>query len=403
MNIASTVAMQSAGTSEGAKKAWDTRGRGKKAKAKSKPDAKQIRKIAATYVGLGTAIAALHEKLAHPEKIQSTAGKLLHLMKEVGAWVEAGTALAGISEVLHRVVSHVANSPMLLDGLSWAHQHLAPVITQLMSQASMNFSTEEIAAASQFGNTGWQYGRSIARSVGYVPTRTLSGFPTDARHPAGHTARPRVQTKTAHRMPHANIKGPKMHVPNPSGRTGLHVRKPNMSRGTSGHGSRATKGPSFHLPNPSGHTGFNVRKPNLSMHKLEADIGGEPMTGNMGHAHIDPMLWFHPPSLAKRNSKESLRIPTDDPGETNDKFGDVTQRDDPKVNEMRMKLLKRSAPGGLPAQIPARTTLISPHQASYMPSGITALYGASRVRRSNRLGFSDKRGMFTSFKNRGRI
>ena len=43
-------------------------------------------------------------------------------------------------------------------------------------------------------------------------------------------------------------------------------------------------------------------------------------------------------------------------------FLDKTKRDSPDTQEFRMKLLKRSAPGGLPAQIPARTTLISATQ-----------------------------------------
>jgi hypothetical protein len=235
--------------------------------------------------------------------------------------------------------------------------------------------TVALQSASQFGTTGWQYGRNIARDVGYVPAKTYGGFPT----PAGGINKGRSGTV----KPHAAAR----------------TARP-----------RAIKGPSVHKPNPSGHAGFNVRKPNLSVHhlegekvaKLKADMDGEPMTGNMGHVHMEPNVWFHPPSLQKRHSKESLRVPTDDPREDKDDFLDVTKRDSPDTQEFRMKLLKRSAPGGLPAQIPARTTLLSPHQGFYQPTG-TGMYGAARAARSRRLGWADKRGSFTSFKNRGRI
>jgi|HubBroStandDraft_5_1064220.scaffolds.fasta_scaffold11642_2 hypothetical protein len=237
----------------------------------------------------------------------------------------------------------------------------------------------KLTAESQYGNTGWQYGRSIARSVGFQPKRATAGFPSagkGAHHGVPKVARPKAATSWRGNTP-------------------------------------KVKGPNVHKPNPSGHSAFNVRKPNLSLHhlegekvkipKLKADIGGEPMTGNMGHAHIDPVVWFHPPSLLKRKSNESLRVPTDDPGETKDTFLDKTKRDSPDTAEFRNKLLKRSAPGGLPAQIPARTTLVSPHAGWYQPTG-TGMYGAAerkaRIRRNRNV---ERRGAFVSFKNKGRI
>lgn len=89
---------------------------------------------------------------------------------------------------------------------------------------------------------------------------------------------------------------------------------------------------------------------------------GEPTAGGMSHAHLDSKLVFHPPSL-----KNPDRIPTDDPGEKNDRFLDVTKRKSKDTHKERMKLLKRSAPGGLPPQIPATTTLVAPHTATYLP------------------------------------
>jgi hypothetical protein len=500
VKLSSTIRLRAAGTSEGVKKAWDTRGRSGKTKT-TKPTPKQVKQAVGLYAALGVAITTAHHKLEHPEEVKSIAGKFFHLLKSVGTWIEAGSALAGIHSAISSVV-HSGTSHLVLDTLSWAHQQMLPIMGHLAS--SMNFSAEEIEAASQFGNTGWQYGRSIARSVGYVPSRTTAGFPTS------HGG-----TGAVHRGRH--------------GGTGT-VRRPSMPK------AHAPKGPSVHRPNPSGHAGFNVRKPNLSVHRLghhlesygtsegvkkewdergrgkkrepqttrdlrpgdylrigntiwpwkvekvdeagvhiveliprsmvsnagvvphrtlsdvkypitlltkakdverarateeaqnkwskalspvlglnkikgektkvkqvKADIGGEPMTGNMGHAHIDPVTWFHPPSLLKRNSNESLRIPTDDPGESKDSFMDKTQRDDPKTQEFRMKILKRSAPGGLPSQIPARTTLLSPHSASYMPSGVTALYGASVVRKNGIVVRRKKGIMFTSYARRGCI
>ena len=178
----------------------------------------------------------------------------------------------------------------LAEALKVKHKHKA---LSIMVKHMKISAAVAMQAASQFGTTGWQYGRNIARDVGYVPAKTYGGFPS----PAGGINKGRSGTV----KPHA------------TGR----IARP-----------RAIKGPNVHKPNPSGHAALNVRKPNLSIHhlegetipKLKADIGGEPMTGNMGHFHMEPNVWFHPPSLQKRNSKESLRVPTDDPGESKDKF-----------------------------------------------------------------------------------
>lgn len=98
--------------------------------------------------------------------------------------------------------------------------------------------------------------------------------------------------------------------------------------------------------------------------KMKADAGGEPMAGNMAHAHLDTNLWFTPPSLAKRG--KGNHIPTDDPMETDDKFLDVTKRKANSTKEERMKILRRGIPSGDPPRIPARTTLSAPNMA-YMP------------------------------------
>ena len=187
---------------------------------------------------------------------------------------------------------------------------------------------------SQYGRTGWQYGRrSLAPSTGFLPTREAAGFPSVPRGGRGASLG----------RQHSGV-----------------VKAPKISR------------------------------PTLSSY---ADFG-EPMTGNMGHAHIEPVTWFHPPSLTKRLPNEETRIPTDDVREKNDKFLDVTKRNSKDTKEFRMKLLKRSAPTG---RIPARTTLLEPHSATYTPGAMYSSAGKAR-----RMKGSQGR-MFTAYNRRGVI
>lgn len=146
--------------------------------------------------------------------------------------------------------------------------------------------------------TGWSYGQR--HGVGFIPKRTLSGFPK-----------------------------------------------------SSGKGMGA---PKFKTPAP------NAR---MTLSRLKADYSGEPMAGNMSHSHIDPQVWFHPPSL-----KNADYVPTDDPGETDDRFGDVTKRNSKDTQEFRMKMLKKSSPGAMET-VPVRTTLIAPNSGVYMPGQIS--------------------------------
>lgn len=147
-----------------------------------------------------------------------------------------------------------------------------------------------------------------------------------------------------------------------------------------GHKKKVHTAKMDHRPNPSMHRGKGIghQFTNPGMHnKTEGTFStplrtlesfgdlGEPMAGSMGHAHIEPELWFNPPS-----EKRPRRIPVDDPGEKDDRFLDVTKRKQAKKD--RMERLKRSAPAGLPALIPARTTLVAPHTAVYMPAAISS-------------------------------
>jgi len=103
---------------------------------------------------------------------------------------------------------------------------------------------------------------------------------------------------------------------------------------------------------------------------INADFG-EPNAGAYQHAHIDPMMWFHPPSLDKNKPGKVNYTPTDDPMEKDNKYLDVTKRNSKDTKDQRMKLLKRAQPAG-PA-IPVRTTLVSPTLNSYLPMSASAI------------------------------
>lgn len=235
-----------------------------------------------------------------------------------------------------------------------------------------SFIETDIDSAGGMPSTGWQYGKRTM-PVGYVSQRTLSGFP--ASKGGGRGGLPQVKP----------IGTPK---PTPSPKPG----------GPTGHS----------LPNPSMHKGVGVghRFPNPSMHaktqKKTKDVAsfadyGEPMAGSMSHAHMDTNLWFTPPSLKKRG--KGTYVPTDDPGEKDNKFLDVTKRK--QAHKDRMKILKRSTPGGQPPLIPARTTLLEPHSAGYQPSMMSA--GGKPLVKTRPVQHGIKRAGFVSYDRRGML
>ena len=122
---------------------------------------------------------------------------------------------------------------------------------------------------------------------------------------------------------------------------------------------------------------------------LEGVGDGEPVAGAYGHLHMDTNQWFHPPSLAQRSKPSDLVIPTDDPMETNNKFMDVTKRNE--AYEERMKLLKRSAPTG---PIPVRTTQIPHHTSTGTPPLFGGRVKSKAVRKRGK-------GMFVAYNRRG--
>lgn len=153
MNLQQTIDLQAyssfenfmygAGTSEGARKAWDTRGRGRKprnptlAKESGAVDLKKLQeerqKLVSRYEQLGARITRMEKKLASGDEVQNLAGKFLHFLKALGEWIEpyknlkdlvltAGLAVWG---ALHEAHVHAAKLQSLL---SWAHSHVAVAV-----------------------------------------------------------------------------------------------------------------------------------------------------------------------------------------------------------------------------------------------------------------------------------
>jgi hypothetical protein len=95
--------------------------------------------------------------------------------------------------------------------------------------------------------------------------------------------------------------------------------------------------------------------------KVAADIG-EPGVYDGGMAHIDPQPSFHPPSL--RNPQH---VPTDDPKETDDRFGDVTKRNEAVTKNRRDSLTRQHTDANWKA--------LSSTQVSGFPSGTIGGFG----------------------------
>jgi len=210
--------------------------------------------------------------------------------------------------------------------------------------------------------SGWQYGRRMP--VGYIPKRTTSGFPAN--------------------------RGTGSRLPNPSlSRGRLEAENARVGESSWDVG----KQPMIGVPRKT-MSGFPKRSSGLGLTRVNPTVKsfadyGEPMAGTMSHSHIDPTVWFHPPSLTSRYKNEDLRIPTDNPREKNDKFLDVTKRTSKETNEQRMKMLKRASPG---PTVGVKTTGVASHTGTYNPS---ALFASSRPART-------KQGrIFVSYKRRG--
>lgn len=397
------------GTSEGVTKAWDTRGRGKKWLEESdlggrkippvpkkylpqkamKMTPQNLRNMWKQYNDVGEKINKAARKLESPQETHGLFSGFLHMLRQLGEWhdavhnvrdliLESSAAVWAISKLVDlHYSSAMASLTNIHIGLHPIMLSLAPMLPHIFHGAG---------ASSQYGQTGWQYGRrQEAPAAGYVPARDLAGFPRSGG--SGHGGRMRTPQIATPKGPSTPLgKGTAM------GKTFRPPRLPKMPKPVV---PKLTKALPMRAPNPSipklpsFHPGTGFRK----------TLAGESdsQMGAFGHGHIDPLVWFHPPSLTKRIPNEETRIPTDDVREKNNKFGDVTKRESKDTQRQRADLLKRKTPGGSPPYIPVRTTLVSPHSAVYMPG----MESAAENRRNKRV--RSGKGMFTSYSRRGCI
>lgn len=228
--------------------------------------------------------------------------------------------------------------------------------------------------------SGWQYG--FKYPTGYIPQRQLVGLPKVRR--GGGAGAPKIGPSLG------KPAVPKLRTPAPG------VSRPNVSLKQPKSSLKSPGVSVAHPYMPKANVGAQPKRPSFPRPQIKFSGYGEPMTGNMSHVHIDPAVWFHPPSLADKEDNEDLRVPTDDPGETNDKFLDVTKRNDPKTEEMRMKLLQRQAPQG---EIPVRQALVAPHTAVYQPG----MYGSGVRLKQRPARIIGSKRTFVSYKRRGCI
>lgn len=245
----------------------------------------------------------------------------------------------------------------------------------------MNLRDTLALNAGAFGESGWSYGGKTM-PTGYIPKRTLSGFPK-VRAPKAMPSQKRVSRKTL------ESKGGR---PGGPGSKDAGIQTPKDKMGNFDELKKGAKAPEakhdfFEKHKKKAVAGPPVTpKPNQLLKKMgkakpfggkvkASEMNEPPGSGAYGHAHIDPVTWFRPPSLTKREKDSSARIPSDDVRETNDRFMDVTKRNSKDTREQRMKMLRRSAPGGNPPMFPVRTTAVSPHQGAYTPM---AMMGSAR-------------------------
>lgn len=207
--MADKKVMQAYGTSEGVTRAWDARGRGRKAREQvmrhrlaALPDSEKLRILPAdeakaavppVFVGMkkmeglppkqmrqewkekydkfGDKLMDMHKKLDNPDEVKSTAGKFMHFLKDIAEWhdafgnlrdllLEAGAALyIGIKAFPY---AHAG----LLNTMVWAHAHIAPVAHMFVSMSGI-FSAGELnikqpTVGEHHSLAAMAYGRTLA-------------------------------------------------------------------------------------------------------------------------------------------------------------------------------------------------------------------------------------------------
>lgn len=150
LTIADTLALNAVGTADGAKKGWDTRGRGRKAVETAPKKVSSMEKsmenpergalliehanLKKQYEAFGRQIDALGRKLENPEAVKSVAGKFLHFLKNLGDWGRAAADIRDLALTAAGVVyaaMHVS-AASVHGALMWALIHVGPVFTSMM-------------------------------------------------------------------------------------------------------------------------------------------------------------------------------------------------------------------------------------------------------------------------------
>lgn len=136
------------GTSESVRKAWDTRGRGKKgvAKGKSRPlrRTEAARKsLLRDYERLGKQVEKMAKKLEDSREVQSIGGKCLHFLKNLGDWVTSYGGLrdlvASATVAVWAVVRAVAPHAAAIHGaIQWALFHVTPAVNHVAQMSILH-------------------------------------------------------------------------------------------------------------------------------------------------------------------------------------------------------------------------------------------------------------------------
>lgn len=182
--FADAKVIEAYGTSESVRKAWDTRGRGRKQRPTSSnksristpvgskfvpklvpseelpftkeweqshkyPKEEDLtdeqraagKKLVSQYKKLGGKIMTAHGKLHEPENVNSTVGKFLHLLKDVSEWHEAWQNIKDMileAGAFLWLTNRVAHAQVVHDALVHAYHTIGPVMMNMATAVGSN-------------------------------------------------------------------------------------------------------------------------------------------------------------------------------------------------------------------------------------------------------------------------
>jgi len=151
------------GTSEGAVKGWDTRGRGRKVteggtlqrypfmkswhyetnigKMTKAQRFKYAEELKGEYLALSTRMQHASDKLEDPKKVKSDAGRWLHFWKRVAEWHDAYANTRDLAKELRDLAVsayvvlefgiHAKSVPMIYHAIHWGMVHALPAVANI--------------------------------------------------------------------------------------------------------------------------------------------------------------------------------------------------------------------------------------------------------------------------------